>query len=152
TLRMVGDLLLRPRMGAGEVELVCRLSSERGFAEEHERYLLPPALGGRSAQSAALACLGDGGARMRVLAALASDSEGDVKSAQVCLAHHPVKDLGELRLLASNVATMSSPAAQVLAVESVARLRLGDPQSLDTLAALFPRARSLDVQRAIADL
>ena len=45
---------------------------------------------------------------------------------------------------------MLPAAAQVRALETLARHRLGDPQSLDELTRLFPVSRSVDVQRAIA--
>ena len=45
---------------------------------------------------------------------------------------------------------MTGPAAQVRALDTLARHRLSDRQSLDELARLFPAARSVDVQRAIA--
>jgi len=35
-------------------------------------------------------------------------------------------------------------------LESLAALRVSDPQSLDALTRLFPRTKSVDVQRAIA--
>ena len=41
-------------------------------------------------------------------------------------------------------------AAQVRALDTLGRHRLSDRQSLDELARLFPVARSVDVQRAIA--
>ena len=45
---------------------------------------------------------------------------------------------------------MAGSAAQVRALDTLARNRLDDRQSLDELGRLFPVSRSLDVQRAIA--
>ena len=45
---------------------------------------------------------------------------------------------------------MRGSSAQVRALETLARHRLSDRQSLDALAGLFPIAVSVDVQRAIA--
>ena len=54
--------------------------------------------------------------------------------------------------MASNIARMSGAAAQVRALETLAKQRLADPRSLQEIARLFPRARSLQVQRAIAGI
>jgi hypothetical protein len=45
---------------------------------------------------------------------------------------------------------MTGAGAQVRALDTLARHRLSDRQSLDELARLFPAAESIDVQRAIA--
>ena len=45
---------------------------------------------------------------------------------------------------------MNGAAAKVRALESLARLRLSDPESLDELARLYPVAESAGVQTAIA--
>ena len=47
---------------------------------------------------------------------------------------------------------MDAGEAQVRALETLARQRLTDPQSLQEIADLFPLARSLDAQRAIAGI
>ena len=47
---------------------------------------------------------------------------------------------------------MSGSDAQVHALETLARLSLSDRESLEALARLFPLARSLTVQRAIAGI
>jgi hypothetical protein len=47
---------------------------------------------------------------------------------------------------------MTAAPAQVRALEALARQRMADPQSLQEIARLFPLARSLQVQRAIADI
>ena len=45
---------------------------------------------------------------------------------------------------------MNASAAQVRAIETLARHRLSDSETLYVLAALFPVAKSVEVQRAIA--
>jgi hypothetical protein len=45
---------------------------------------------------------------------------------------------------------MTGSGAQVRALDTLARHRLSDRQSLDELARYFPAAGSVDVQRAIA--
>jgi hypothetical protein len=47
---------------------------------------------------------------------------------------------------------MRSLPAQVRALETLARQRLADPTSLHEIARLFPRAKSLQLQRAIANI
>ena len=64
----------------------------------------------------------------------------------------PLVTVGELRAVTSGIARMTVPAAQVRALETLAKQRLADPQSLQEIARLFPLARSLDVQRAIAGI
>jgi hypothetical protein len=152
TLRMIDDLLASPRMGPGEVELICLLGRERGMADEHGRYTLSPALAGRTPQLAGMACLGDPDARKRVLDALTDNNEEAVKSAEVYFTHYPVTDVAELRDLAEDAVLMSSPAAQVHAIETLGRHHVKDVQTLETVVRLFSLTRSLDVQRAVADL
>ena len=47
---------------------------------------------------------------------------------------------------------MNGSAARVRVLDTLARHHLSDRDSLDALAGLFPQARSVEVQRAIADL
>ncbi|MBL0090807.1 MAG: hypothetical protein IPP44_30655 [Ideonella sp.] len=46
--------------------------------------------------------------------------------------------MGELRSVASGIARILAAAAQVRALETLARQRLADPQSLLEIARLFP--------------
>jgi hypothetical protein len=47
---------------------------------------------------------------------------------------------------------MPASPAQVRALETLAQQRISDAESLRTIAALFPLAKSVDVQRAIAGI
>jgi hypothetical protein len=76
----------------------------------------------------------------------------DVQIAQVYLQHHPIEDVGELRAVAARIAQMADPDAQVRALNTLAGQYLSDRESLDELIRLFPHARSLGVQRAIAGI
>ncbi len=100
--------------------------------------------------AAALACLGSGEARARVLRALTSQDDDEVQMAQVYLRHRPMTDVDELRIVASGITHMKVSGAQVRALDTLARHRLSDRESLNELARLFPTAASVDVQRAIA--
>jgi len=68
----------------------------------------------------------------------------------VYLHHHAIADVHELRSVASGVAAMSGSASQIRALDTLARQRLSDRESLDALARLYPQTKSADVQRAIA--
>jgi hypothetical protein len=52
--------------------------------------------------------------------------------------------------VATGIARMPGSGAQSRALDTLARHRPSDGQSLDELARLFPTASSVDVQRAIA--
>ncbi|HEY0818479.1 MAG TPA: hypothetical protein VGD46_06855, partial [Rhizobacter sp.] len=81
-----------------------------------------------------------------------SANDDDVAVAQVYLRHRPLADVTEVRAIAADIGRMTSAAAQARALETLAKQRLADAQSLQAIARLFPRARSLDVQRAIASI
>jgi RES domain-containing protein len=102
--------------------------------------------------AAALACLGSAEARARVLRALTGANDADVELASVYLSHRPMTDVEELRVVATGIARMPGSGAQVRALDTLARHRLSDGQSLNELARLFPAAASVDVQRAIASV
>ena len=89
---------------------------------------------------------------LRVLQALVGTNDEDVQIAQVYLRHRPIADVNELRLVATGVARMRNSEAQVRALDTLARTSSSDRQSLDALTHLFPVAKSLDVQRAIAGI
>ena len=94
--------------------------------------------------------MGSDEGRARVLQALTSRDDAEVQIAEVYLGHRPITDVDELRVVASGITRMTGSGAQVRALDTLARHRLSDRQSLDELARLFPAAGSVDVQRAIA--
>ena len=85
-----------------------------------------------------------------MLRALTSANDDDVQIAQIYLRHRPIHDRDALRAIAAEIAQMKSADAQVRALDTLAGYRLSDRETLDALARLFPRARSIGVQRAIA--
>jgi len=103
-------------------------------------------------QAAALACLGSVDGRVRVLQALAGSIENDVRIAQVYLRHRPIEDVAELRELAVAIGQMTGSESQVRALDTLAQQRVSDPESLDEVARLYPLAKSVNVQRAIAGI
>jgi hypothetical protein len=149
--------MLARRMANGsldktEVDLVCTspLAQERGL--DQQLFSTGAVRNGQVAHAAVLACLGNGRAHAQTLGALTSARDDDVAVAQIYLRHRPLADLAELRALATSIVRMTASAAQVRALEALSKQRLSDTQSLQEIAALFPLARSLDVQRAIAGI
>jgi hypothetical protein len=149
-LRMIDGMLEGPSAGAADVGLICSLNRDRELDQERYRLSLSAARADKVPQAAALACLGSDDARARVLQALTSRDHAEVEVAEVYLGYRPMTDVTDLRVAASEIARMTDPATQIRALETLARHRLSDPQSLDELARLFPAAGTLDVQRAIA--
>jgi len=147
--RMIHDVLAGKGMGFGEVDLICSLNRDGGLdgAVSDEVVRTP-----RTAQAAGLACLGSKEARARVVGALASSDETEVQVAQAYLRHRPITDGSELRGAALRIAQMSGTAAQVRAIETLARLHVSDREVLDELARLYARTPSPAVQRAIAEV
>ena len=148
--RAIGETIARPSVGFGDVDLVCTLNGERAF--DDARALVKAGTARTASQAAALACLGDVPARARVLRLLASADAGEVQLAQAYLRHRPVTDAAELRAMAREIASMPAGPAQVRALDALGRMHPADAETLDTLAALFVRTRSLAVQRAIAEV
>jgi hypothetical protein len=57
-----------------------------------------------------------------------------------------------LRRVALGVAKMPASAGQVRALETIARQHVADTETFEALGALYARTRSLDVQRAVAEI
>src|SRR4029078_10501575 len=71
---------------------------------------------------------------------------------RVCLRVRPIGDVDECRLMSAAMARMDNQVAQVRALDTLAQHRLSDEKSLVALTDLFPVAKSLEVQRAIAGI
>lgn len=150
--RLTADLLASGRIGTAEVDLVCSLNRDGALDAAIDRTRASSGESDSVPAAAIMACLGSADARARVLQALTGASGRDVEVAQVYLRHYPISDVGELRAVAARIAQMSDPDAQVRALNSLAGQYLSDRESLDELMRLFPNARSLSVQRAIAGI
>ena len=150
--RTIRDVVAADAIDFGEVELICALNKDDALAQELATFrvgtLAPP----RAARAAAGACMGDASARQSALRALASADERDVRVAQALLRHRPITDAAELRRVAAGIAGMKASAAQVRALETLARHHVADAEILDRLATLYSRARTIEVQRAIAEV
>ena len=151
-MRMIGDQLAKNAVGSAEVGLACALNKDHELDQELYRLQLPPAQAERVTHAAVLACLGSTEAHARVLRALTSPNDEDVQIAQVYLHYWPISDPTELRDVATGIARMNGSDAQVRALDTLARYHLSDRESLEELTRLFPRAKSVNVQRAIAGI
>ncbi|HVE55139.1 MAG TPA: hypothetical protein VNB23_17295 [Ramlibacter sp.] len=151
-LRMLGERMARDQVGREEVDLACA----RGRDSGNDAALQPLAAGalktGNVAQAAAVACLGHEDARARVLRAVTSANADDIAMAHAYLRHRPLAETGDVRAIASGIARMPASAAQVRALETLAQQRVSDPDSLREIARLFPQAKSVQLQRAIAGI
>ena len=145
---LLNDQLARADVSSADVELVCLLNREHQLDDTLAE--LPMATGNSMSRAGILACLGSPGGRAQILQALTSPRDADVQIAQVYLRHHPIADVSELRDLVSGIAVMPDPDTQVRALNTLAHHRLADRESLEVLTRLFPLARSINVQRAIA--
>ena len=149
-LAMLAQRMARGSLGRYDVDLVCADPQRR--SPDLARRLLAMGTARRDdvSHAAALACLGDAQAHHAIVRSLTSARDEDAAIAQVYLRHRPLDDVTELRAVAAGIGRIASAGAQLRALDTLARLRLADEPSLREIAALFPRARSLAVQRAIA--
>ena len=150
--RTIRDVVAADAVDFGEVDLICALNKDDALAKELQLFNVATILPAHSAGAAAGACAGDTKARESALRALSSADERDVRMAQAFLRHRPITDAAELRRVAAGISSMKASAAQVRALETLARLHVSDPEVLQQLAALYSRARSPEVQRAVAEV
>ncbi|MFO1397724.1 MAG: hypothetical protein U1F48_11735 [Burkholderiales bacterium] len=145
-VQMLARRVDRDVVGQPDVDLAC--------ARGERLDAVPASLHGQGrtgvAQAAVRACLGSADDHAAVLRALASVREDDVAIAKVYLRHRKFADSGELNRTVASVVRMPPSAAQAMALDALAPQRLSDPDVLAGLAQLFPRARTLAEQRAIA--
>jgi hypothetical protein len=151
-MRMIGDQLARNAVTSAEVGLACALNKDHELDQELHRLQLAPAQADKVTNAGVLACLGSTEAHARVLRALTSPNDEEVQIAQVYLHYWPISDPTELRGVATGIARMNGSDAQVRALDTLARYHLSDRESLEELTRLFPRAKSVNVQRAIAGI
>jgi hypothetical protein len=146
--KLLGEFLVRGGIGPAEVDLACTLNQDGSFDGLFDDF------GRRAvddvAHAAIRACLGSNEGRSRALEALVSPSDADVRVAQTYLRHRPITTTTELRTVTSGIAQMRASDAQVRALQALAGHPVSDPESLEVLAELFPRAESWSVQSAIA--
>jgi hypothetical protein len=144
---MFGERLARNAVTPLEVDLACSLNRDGAL----DGLGLAGGDLSRVENAALLACLGDASARERVVQALSSSDEQDVRFAQVVLSYRPLERY-ELPAVMSDIAAMTSRDAQVRALHALASQQLSDPATLAELVRLYPRADSPGVQAAIANV
>ncbi|MEO8485969.1 MAG: hypothetical protein ABI585_06470 [Betaproteobacteria bacterium] len=149
--RMIVERDRQNALGRAEVELACARGGDRDVSAELARQVRAPG-NGKVALAAVQACLGSVDGHARVLRALVDGDDADAGIAQLYLHHRPIVDADELRAVAAGVARMPRSDAQVRALDTLATHRLSDRDSLAAFTTLFPQARSLPVQRAIAGI
>ena len=151
-LLMISEQVKRNAVGSTEVDLVC--ARERDPVLGSALLELPAASpkSGRVANAAMLACLGNNDARARVLQALTGADDDEASIAQLYLRHRPLTDASDIRAIMARIARMPRSEGQVHALDTLAGQSVADPESLQELARLFPVARSVHVQRAIAGI
>ena len=150
-MRMAGDLLAGNSIGFAEVELVCSLNKGRELDLELHHSSLAALRPARATHAAVLACLGSDEARAQVVRALGSSEDKDVQIAQAYLRHRPLAE-AELRTVASGIARMTDSRAQIRALDTLGRHHISDREILEELARSFMQAKSVGVQRAIAEV
>jgi hypothetical protein len=151
-VRMIEDRLASDDAGVADVDLICTLNRDHALDDVLGEIAIGASRVKSAGRAGILACLGSPVAHARILEALLSPKDEDVQIAQVYLRHRPLADVTELRLVAAGIARMSNSEAQVRALDALARHQLSDRESLETLTHLFPVAKTLDVQRAIAGI
>jgi len=148
---LVNDMLAQRSMGFAEVDLVCSMNASHALDGERSRVNASRADAGYAPHVATLACLGDASAHQRMLRTLASADDKDVQIAQTYLRYHPVTEKAQLRELAREVGRASG-AGQVRAIDAIARLNISDREVLRELSQVFAQTRSVEVQRALAEV
>jgi hypothetical protein len=147
---MIVALLGQRSISPADVALVCSINDNHALdAALPEVQARAPRVT-RVDQAATLACIGSGEDHARMLAALTSSEDDEVRIAEVYFHERPISDVAELRMAAAGVARMPGGPAQVRALDVLARHHLADHDSLVALARLYATAGSVGVQRALA--
>jgi hypothetical protein len=150
-VRTIVDQIARDRVGRDEVELACTRARQEETGPALHTLAAGALKSAKVAPAAAMACLGSTEAHARVVRALTGANADDIAIAKAYLRHRPLNE-GELRAMAAGIARMPASDAQVRALETLAQQRVADPEILREIARLFPLAKSVHVQRAIASV
>lgn len=150
-LALINDMLAQRSMGFAEVDLVCSLNAGGALDGLRSKVVAPRASAGYVPHVAALACLGDGDAQARMIRVFANADDKDALVAQTYLRYRPVTDKAQLRQL-TREAAQATGASQVRAIDAIGRLNISDREVLQELSKVFAQSRSLEVQRAVAEV
>lgn len=151
-LRIIAARMARDAIGPYEVDLFCAAPQLRGPGLAPRLQATGAVRPAKVAHAAVLACLGSPEAHQRTVRALTGGDDEASAIAQIYLRHRPLADVAELRDLTSNIARMTASGAQLRALHTLAKVPMTDAQTVQEVARLFPLARSLEVQRAIAGI
>jgi hypothetical protein len=151
-MSMLAERMARGQIGRDEMDLACaRGGAGGGDVDPSVQPLVGHALKfAKIAPAAAMACLGSAQARARVLRGVTSSDPEEIAIAQGYLRHQPLADASEVRAVAAAIGRMPASAAQVRALETLAQQRVSDAESLRAIAGMFPLAKTVQAQRAIA--
>jgi len=149
-VHLVNDVVAGP-MGFVEVDLVCSLNRDGHLESELANVKVPGARSGKVATQAALACLGSREAHQGVMRALAGGDDKDIQAVQAYLRHRPPAP-EELKAVALDIARRAGSGGPPRALDTLARMHVSDREVLSELARSFASARSVNVQRAIAEV
>jgi hypothetical protein len=147
---LINDVASGP-MGFVEVDLLCSLNKDRALDVAAGQVRVSGSRASKVSQSALLACLGNTEAQATVMKALESGDDQDVAAAQAWLRHRP-PERAELRALALAIARRAGSGASIRALDTLARMHVADREILEELTRSFSAARSVSVQRAIAEV
>ena len=151
-VRMIDGMLAQSSMTTAEVDLICSLNESHELDQQLHRLKPSSIAASRADRAAALACLGSAEDHARMLDVLTSANDEAVRMAEVYFRRRPIRDVSELRVVTTGIASMDATDAQVRALDTLARHHLSDGESLSELARLFALAKSVRVQRAIAGI
>ncbi|HTP73195.1 MAG TPA: hypothetical protein VML58_13310 [Burkholderiaceae bacterium] len=149
---MLREVQARTVLGVPEVNFTCTLNQDGRLDGAINRRIAPASLADDAAHAAVRACLGSMEDRARTLQALLSTNEAQVRIAQAYVRYRPITDPLELRRFAQGIAGMPPGAAQVGALEALARHYVSDREVLEALTQLYAQTPSWAVQSAIAGI
>ena len=148
--QMTVGLLAQRAISPADIALLCAQNAQGALDATLADVQREAGRASRVDQAAALACIGRPDDHDRMLAALTSPNDDDVRIAEVYFHERPITDVGELRVAAAGVARMPPGPAQVRALDVLARHHLADQDTLAALTGLYANAGSVGVQRALA--
>ena len=149
---VVNDMLARGPVGFADVDLICALNNDRALDAELPRLRSTALSAANVGQAALLACMGSAAANRAVVRALASPDDREVQIAQAYLRYRPVENAADLKGVAREIARMGAGGAQIRALDTIARLNIADREILEELTRAFAAAKSLTLQRSIAEV
>lgn len=151
-MRLVRDMFRAPVVGYAEVDLVCALNLDRQPNQDLDRLNIPVSTVNQVAGIAIENCLGGAGDHAPLIAAAVDRQEVTAQIAGAYFRYHPLTEANEIRALTFMITGLTHKDTQVRALNILARHRVVDRESLQELLRFFPHAKSIEVQRALAEV